>query len=87
MATEYKQTFITELRRQMAVTASILLSPILKRVIKVFSLAQTIIKRKYYIEIYGSMIIFVHMIHTERIYTKSLILQNNKICFFSFYHT
>ena len=40
----------------MAVTASIFILPILKCVIKVFSLAQTIIKIKYYVEKYGSMI-------------------------------
>ena len=40
----------------MAVTASIFLSPIFKGVIEVFSLAQTIIKIKYYIGIYGSTI-------------------------------
>ena len=40
----------------MAVTAGIFLSPISKYVIEVFSSAQTIIKIKYYIEIYGSMI-------------------------------
>ena len=40
----------------MAVTASIFLSPIFKCVIEVFSLAQTIMKIKYYIGIYGSTI-------------------------------
>ena len=63
MAAEYKQTFITELRRYMAVTASIFHSPMFKYVIKVLYLAQTIIKIKYYIGIYGSMIISVIMIH------------------------
>ena len=38
----------------MAVTASIFLSLIFKRMIEVFSLAQTIFKIKYYIGIYGS---------------------------------
>ena len=48
MAAECKQTLIiTELRRLMAVTASIVLSPIFKYMIEVFSLAQTIIKIKY----------------------------------------
>ena len=40
----------------MAVTASIVLSPIFKCEIEVFSLAQIIIEVKYCIEIYGSMI-------------------------------
>ena len=44
MAAECKQTFITELRRLMAVTASSVLSPIFKYMIEVFYLAQTIIK-------------------------------------------
>ena len=71
----------------MAVTASIFLSLIFKCVNKVFSLAQTIIKIKYYGEKYGSMI------HVYRSYDtcitlnaftpKSLILQNNKYVFFN----
>ena len=40
----------------MAVTASIILSPTLKYVIEVISLAQTIIKIEYHNGIYGSMI-------------------------------
>ena len=44
MAAEYKHKFVTELRRSMAVTASILLSSIFKYVIEVLSksFAQTI---------------------------------------------
>ena len=63
MAAEYKQTFITELRRKIAVTVSIFLSPISKCVIKVFSLARLIIKIKYYIGIYRSIVYIGHMLH------------------------
>ena len=87
MAAKYKQTFTTELR---VVTASIFLSLIFKCVIKVFSLAQTIIKIKYYVEKYGSMI------HVYRSYDtcitpsaftqKKLDFTEQKICFFTVYY-
>ena len=45
MAAKYKQTFFkTKLRHLMAVTASIFLSLIFKRMLEMFSLAQTIKK-------------------------------------------
>ena len=72
----------------MTFTASIFLSLILKCVIEVFSLAQTIIKMKYYIEKYGSMIYqsFDTCIALNAFTQKSLILQNNKYGFFSTYY-
>ena len=67
----------------MAVAASIFLSPIFKCEIEVFSLAQIIIKIKYYIEIYGSMIYQSHdtCITLNAFTQKSLFIQNNKYVF------
>ena len=71
----------------MAVTASIFLSLFFKCVIKVFSLAQAIIKIKYDVEKYGSMIHVYRSYDTcITLYTftqKSLILQNKKYVIFS----
>ena len=68
----------------MAVTASIFLSLFLKCVIEVFSLAQRIIKIKYYIGKYGSMIYRSYgTYNTERIYTKKLDFTEQQICFYS----
>ena len=64
----------------MAVTASIFRSSIFKCVIKVFSLVHIIIKSKYYIGIYGSMIYrsFDTFITLNAFTQKSLMLRNNK---------
>ena len=69
----------------MAVTAGIFFSPIFKRKIEVFSLAQTIIKIKYYIGIYGCMTYrsYDAVYSIERIYTKKLDFSEQPVCFFS----
>ena len=70
----------------MAVTADIFLSPVFKRVIEVFSLAQTIIIIKYYIGIYGSMTYRSYdTCITLNAFTQKIDFTEQQVCFFSVY--
>ena len=87
MDAEYKQTFITDLRCYMAVTASIFFSPIFKCVIQVFCLPQTIFKILYW-NIWVYDISSQNTCITLSAFTqKSLILHTEQqICFSVHYH-